>query len=108
MANSPSPAQSYYSSFTDRPNLAQKFNDIDKANHFESYQRQLLSPDTNNFVLDFGNNDAWCAMNLDQDDLSALMKTAVRFAHECLSLVINLTNRSMVRDLKFSERDGCM
>jgi hypothetical protein len=82
MANSPSPAQSYYSSFTDRPNLAQKFNDIDNADHFENYQRQLLSLDTNNFVLDFGNNDAWCAMNLDRGDLSALMRTTVRFANK--------------------------
>ncbi|OXV06713.1 hypothetical protein Egran_05520 [Elaphomyces granulatus] len=75
MANNPSPAQSYYSSFVDRPNLAQKFNDIDNVDHFENYQRQLLSLDTNNFVLDFGNNDAWCAMNLDRGDLSALMRT---------------------------------
>lgn len=62
--------------------MAQKFNDIDNADHFEKYQRQLLSLDTNNFVLDFGNNDAWCAMNLDQDDLSALMRTTVRFANK--------------------------
>lgn len=75
--NSSSPARSYYSSL----NLAGKFNDIDKADHFDHYRRKLSSPETNNFVLDFGNNDAWCGLNLDQDDLSALMRTTVRFAH---------------------------
>jgi hypothetical protein len=63
-------AKEYYSSFS---NLSKKFNDIDEASNFEGYKRRLWDVETQNFVLDFGSDDAWCAVNLDETDFSALL-----------------------------------
>ncbi|KAJ9389459.1 hypothetical protein DTO063F5_1952 [Paecilomyces variotii] len=67
-------AAAYYASFSSRPGLGQKFNDIDQAAHFRDYQRRLEDISTENFVLDFGNDDAWCAVNLDTVDFEALLE----------------------------------
>lgn len=64
----------YYRSFTESPNLQDKFNDIDDEAHFQTYLRLLQKYDTKNFVLDFGNDDAWCAINLEEDDFTPLLK----------------------------------
>ncbi|KAL1983870.1 hypothetical protein VTN96DRAFT_9794 [Rasamsonia emersonii] len=67
-------ASEYYAGFqSTRPGLSQKFKNIDEEVHFREYQRLLLDRRTYNFVLDFGNEDAWCGVNLDEDDLVALM-----------------------------------
>lgn len=68
-------AAEYYSSFSNRPGLAQKFNNIDEEVHFRDYQKHLQDAATQNFVLDFGNDDAWCAVNLDEEDFAALLNT---------------------------------
>ncbi|KAL1962853.1 hypothetical protein VTN77DRAFT_9128 [Rasamsonia byssochlamydoides] len=67
-------ASEYYSGFlSTRPGLSQKFKNIDEEVHFREYQKLLLDARTQNFVLDFGNDDAWCGVNLNVDDLVALM-----------------------------------
>ncbi|KAL1963525.1 hypothetical protein VTN77DRAFT_8106 [Rasamsonia byssochlamydoides] len=66
-------AEQYYSSFTSSPGLGSKFHDIDDEAHFQSYMCSLQSTSTRNFVLDFGNDDAWCALNLDHDELKDLL-----------------------------------
>lgn len=69
----------YYGSFTDRPHLKEKFHDIDDEAHFRTYRLLLQRYDTQNFVLDFGNDDAWCALNLEEDDFTRLLRRYVRY-----------------------------
>ncbi|RHZ43210.1 uncharacterized protein CDV56_100933 [Aspergillus thermomutatus] len=64
----------YYASFTGRPALQDKFRDIDEESCFHAYLRRLRDAQTQNFVLDFGNDDAWCAMNLGQEDFGLLLR----------------------------------
>ncbi|KAJ5707680.1 hypothetical protein N7488_007481 [Penicillium malachiteum] len=66
--------QDYYSGFkTENGSLQHHFQDIDDLTHFKTYMRQLEQPETRNFVLDFGNEDAYCAINLETEDLRALL-----------------------------------
>ncbi|KAF4252946.1 hypothetical protein CNMCM8714_006934 [Aspergillus fumigatus] len=79
-SSSPSNDQSpyeYYASFTDRPSLQNIFRDIDEESCFNAYNSRLRDSQTQNFVLDFGNEDAWCAMNLSHEDFSLLLRKPV-------------------------------
>ncbi|KAL4886470.1 hypothetical protein BJY04DRAFT_73413 [Aspergillus karnatakaensis] len=66
-------AHEYYGSFPDNPNILARFNNIDEGLHFRNYLSLLRNVQTRNFVLDFGNEDAWCAVNLEQPDITALL-----------------------------------
>jgi len=55
-----------------------KFNDIDDKSHFKPYMQRLSDPLTTNFVLDFGNEDAFCATDLDEDEFKLLLSKPVR------------------------------
>lgn len=57
--------------------LKDKFHDIDDKTHFAHYKSRLQNPQTQNFVLDFGNEDAWCATNLKEDELKLLLRGPV-------------------------------
>lgn len=67
----------YYASFTSRPALQDEFRDINDESCFYAYVRRLRDAQTQNFVLDFGNDDAWCAMNLRQEDFGLLLRKPV-------------------------------
>ncbi|KAL4976317.1 hypothetical protein BDW66DRAFT_135164 [Aspergillus desertorum] len=66
-------AQEYYSSFQHHPNIREKFRNIDDPAHFREYLALLRDVQTQNFVLDFGNEEAWCVVNLERQDLTALL-----------------------------------
>ncbi|GKZ18244.1 hypothetical protein AbraIFM66951_000417 [Aspergillus brasiliensis] len=66
--------QEYYASFKSRPNLQNAFCDIDNESNLKAYLKLLKDSQTRNFVLDFGNDDAWCAVNLDQGDVAAMLR----------------------------------
>ncbi|RAH72805.1 uncharacterized protein BO66DRAFT_317022 [Aspergillus aculeatinus CBS 121060] len=66
--------QDYYSSFTQKPSIQDKFRDIDDASNLKHYRALLQDPQARNFVLDFGNEDAWCAVNLDQEEVALLLR----------------------------------
>ncbi|PYI08568.1 ADP-ribosylation factor [Aspergillus sclerotiicarbonarius CBS 121057] len=66
--------EEYYSSFKTRPHLQDAFRDIDEANNLKTYLALLKDSQTRNFVLDFGNDDAWCAVNLNQEDFALLLR----------------------------------
>lgn len=70
-------AQEYYASFSDHPEISRKFCDIDQEAHFREKLKTLGRAQTRNFVLDFGNEDAWCAVNLEERDLAVLLKEEV-------------------------------
>ncbi|KAJ0416073.1 hypothetical protein BJY00DRAFT_304404 [Aspergillus carlsbadensis] len=65
--------EEYYSSFPGNSSLSKKFRNIDEELHFRHSLGSLRDGQTRNFVLDFGNEDAWCAVDLEQEDLTALL-----------------------------------
>lgn len=42
-----------------------------------AYSKLLEEAQTQNFVLDFGNEDAWCAVNLEREDVASLLRYPV-------------------------------
>jgi hypothetical protein len=58
--------------------LKDKFHDIDDPTHFKPYMKRLSDPLTKNFVLDFGNEDAFCATDLGKDEFKLLLSKPVR------------------------------
>lgn len=52
--------------------LGEKFKNIDDDVQFQDAVCRLRDPLTRNFVLDFGDDDAWCASNLDTAELELL------------------------------------
>lgn len=75
----PTTPRDYYSGLDNDGSLAEKFKDIDEKIQFYGAMRRLEDPLTKNFVLDFGNDDAWCASDLDTDELRLLLDKPVRF-----------------------------
>ncbi|KAJ5687495.1 hypothetical protein N7536_010114 [Penicillium majusculum] len=65
--------QDYYSSLDDEGSLVEKFKDIDDKTQFYTAMRCLEDPLTQNFVLDFGNEEAWCASDLGTNELKLLL-----------------------------------
>ncbi|KAJ5117022.1 hypothetical protein N7456_001370 [Penicillium angulare] len=64
----------YYEGFPcDNGSLWNWFKDIDQLEHFRTYMQRLEKPETQNFVLDFGNEDAYCATNLGTNELKSLL-----------------------------------
>jgi hypothetical protein len=70
-------AQDYYASLDEEGSLVEKFKDIDDKTQFHTAIRRLQDPLTQNFVLDFGNEDAWCASDLNTDELKLLLRKPV-------------------------------
>lgn len=68
-------ATDYYNSV---PSLAARFVNIDDPHNFQNCQQTLSDCSTRNFVLDFGDQNACCAFNLQTKDFMALMKEQVR------------------------------
>ncbi|KAJ5198780.1 uncharacterized protein N7498_007897 [Penicillium cinerascens] len=67
------PQEYYYSLSGDSPSLKEKFHDIDDKTHFYNAMNRLEDPHTRNFVLDFGNEDAWSGADLDTEELKLLL-----------------------------------
>lgn len=100
-------AAEYYSSFSNRPGLAQKFNNIDEEVHFRDYQKHLQDAATQNFVLDFGNDDAWCAVNLDEEDFAALLNTPVFFSILFIFFLQRMCVYKQSADWDFVQKPKC-
>ena len=61
----------------ENPDLGDKFHDIDDADSFTACRARLMHEGTRNFVVDFGNDEARCAIDLEDADFSALMDPPV-------------------------------
>ncbi|KAF7718302.1 Uncharacterized protein PECH_001110 [Penicillium ucsense] len=72
-SESPSP-RSYYAHLRGPhgESLESRFKDIDDGTNFVEYMQRLRNPATRNFVLDFGNEDAFCATDLEAMDFQRL------------------------------------
>lgn len=69
----------YYSGLDDEGSLTDKFKNIDDKIQFFGAMRRLEDPLTQNFVLDFGNDEAWCASDLNTDEFKLLLSKPVCF-----------------------------
>lgn len=70
-----SPAErlpSYYEDLHDEEILA-SFRDFDNERNFDVFDRQTRSPLSNNFIIDFGDDDAYCAFDLGSNSISRLL-----------------------------------
>jgi hypothetical protein len=74
----PQTATEYYESLSSHTPISEKFKDIDNAQNFLHFQQMLVDKATRNFVLDFGDEDAWCGFNLTENDFVALIDGQVR------------------------------
>jgi hypothetical protein len=80
--------EEYYSSFPENLKISKKFQNIDEESHFRDNLASLRDAQTRNFVLDFGNEDAWCAVGLEQEDLTALLTHSVCDGQAVVILII--------------------
>ncbi|CAG8907786.1 unnamed protein product [Penicillium egyptiacum] len=73
--------QDYYSSLDEEGSLVERFKNIDDKTQFYTAMRRLEDPLTQNFVLDFGNEEAWCASDLGTSELKLLLSKPVSHFH---------------------------
>ena len=73
--------QDYYTSLDDEGSLVERFKNIDDKTQFYTAMRRLEDPLTQNFVLDFGNEEAWCASDLGTNELKLLLSKPVSHFH---------------------------
>jgi hypothetical protein len=70
----PRTAKEYYASLQGaHGTLESKFKNIDDKANFVDYMQRLKNPLTRSFVLDFGNEDAFCATDLNSGDFRGLL-----------------------------------
>lgn len=69
--------QNYYASLDDEGSLVERFKNVDDKTQFYAAMRRLGDPLTQNFVLDFGNEEAWCASDLGTKELKVLLSKPV-------------------------------
>lgn len=67
----------FYASLEPHGPLEHMFQDIDERANFREYMTRLQDPNTSNFVLDFGNEDAFCATDLTKDYFKTLFSKPV-------------------------------
>ena len=68
----------YYSQFPQNQNTAKVFQNLDDPVAFDDFYKNLKVPKTRNFVLDFGGDHARAALDLDANDVLAVLKRPVR------------------------------
>jgi hypothetical protein len=70
----PRSPEEYYASLQGaQGSLESKFKNIDDKVHFMDYMQRLKNPLTRSFVLDFGNDVAYCATDLNTGDFRGLL-----------------------------------
>ena len=107
-------ASEYYSSLNGHQDgdLGSKFGNIDDAQNFTHYMGLLRDAETTNFVLDFGDKDAWCATNLEEKDVAKLLARPVRVivitnVYTFYAIYLRLMSTVSCRNLLVSGLDGC-
>jgi hypothetical protein len=64
----------YYNNLGDE-NIQHCFRNFDDERNFDLFDRQTRNPNSTNFCIDFGEDDAFCAFDLDAQSYSKLLKT---------------------------------
>ncbi|KAK7727029.1 hypothetical protein SLS57_003059 [Botryosphaeria dothidea] len=71
-AAAPGAVPSFYHSLHNEE-LLSKIKNLDDHKEFDRLQANLMLPTSRNFFVDFGDDDAWCAFDLSDDAVKALM-----------------------------------
>lgn len=50
---------------------------FDEHRNFQNLEVELRNPKSHNFVIDYGDDEAWCGFNLDGNSISKLLKSEV-------------------------------
>lgn len=70
--NSQTPRE-FYQSFAGSSRLKDRFHDIEEEIHFQTCLHLVQNVEPQNFVLDFGSDDAWCALSQGEKDIARLL-----------------------------------
>jgi len=62
----------YYTDLKD-PAISTSFRNLDDERSFELYDREIRNPNTQNFTIDFGEDDAFCAFDLEAESVLRLV-----------------------------------
>lgn len=76
-----SPEEYYASLEGTQGSFGSKFKNIDDKVHFMDYMKRLKNPLTRSFVLDFGNDVAYCATDLNTGEFRGLLTGQVGWIH---------------------------
>jgi hypothetical protein len=69
------PPKYYTSLYND--DITEGFRNFDDPAHLEYFNSAVLSARSKNFCIDFGDNEAWCAFDLNAPAISKLVKSPV-------------------------------
>lgn len=58
----------------DCPQLLSALKDLDEASNLRTLEHAVTNPHSRNFLVDFGDDDAWCAFDLDVDTFSRVLE----------------------------------
>lgn len=64
----------YYYDLKDEE-ITAAFRNFDVERNFDLFDRQTRNPNSTNFCMDFGDDDAWCGFDLGSDSYSRLLRT---------------------------------
>ncbi|KAL9065662.1 MAG: hypothetical protein Q9157_007401 [Trypethelium eluteriae] len=56
------------------PQLSHALKDLDNKSNLREIEHAVTSPYSRNFFVDFGDDDAWCAFDLDVDTISSILE----------------------------------
>jgi hypothetical protein len=93
----------YYSQIRDQ-NGQVRFQDFEDRSIYDKYAAYVESASSRNFVIDFGEREAWAAFNVGQQEIDGLLGSEVR------SRSIGKAEPMVTvcfRDLRRCQRDGC-
>ncbi|KAF2706874.1 hypothetical protein K504DRAFT_384788 [Pleomassaria siparia CBS 279.74] len=70
----PEELPAYYNDLHD-DDITAAFRDFDQDRNYDLFDRQTRNPNSSNFIIDFGDDDAWCAFDLGSSSISRLLNS---------------------------------
>ncbi|OCL10498.1 hypothetical protein AOQ84DRAFT_426903 [Glonium stellatum] len=64
----------YYTELND-DGIVRSIKNFDDDVHFEQFDHEVRSPNSRNFLIDFGDDEAWCAFDLEANSFTSLLKS---------------------------------
>jgi hypothetical protein len=86
----------YYTNL-DNDDITEGFRNFDDPAHLEYFNSAVLSARSKNFCIDFGDNEAWCAFDLNAAAISRLIKSpvSIQFIEETKCIFDALLNSGL-------------
>lgn len=64
----------YYEELNDE-DITAAVRNFDDENSFEQFDREIRDPTSRNFVIDFGDDEAWCGFDFESDSITRLLRS---------------------------------